>query len=122
MHTYIHVLETATDLSKQTQAHIIFPNAFGKENDSAALLHSLKKHKRKERKKKEKIETLNIRLFISPGDHDERSKKNENERERARKKSVDSNERIKKYLIFFFRLLAYDHTKNKFSSKTDWEK
>jgi hypothetical protein len=51
-HTYIRVLETVNDLSKQTHAaHIIFPNAFGKENDSA-VTHSLKNTREKRKKKK----------------------------------------------------------------------
>jgi hypothetical protein len=53
VHTYIHILETPTDLSKQTHAHIIFPNAFGKENDSA-FLHSLKNTSEKKEGKKKK--------------------------------------------------------------------
>jgi hypothetical protein len=53
-HTYIRVLETVNDLSKQTHAaHIIFPNAFGKENDSA-VTHSLKNTREKKKKRKDR--------------------------------------------------------------------
>jgi hypothetical protein len=63
-------------------------------------LYSLKKHKRKERrrrKKKEKIERLNIRLFISPGDH----VKKKREREKA-SRLKRTNQKILDVVFVFF--------------------
>ncbi len=70
-------------------------------------LKNTSEKKEEKKKKEEKIERLNIRLFISPGDH---VKKKARDRERKKKVSrlKRTNQKILDVVFLFFRRLAYE--------------